>query len=301
MSSAVSSARETCWLLCSQEPQQQSSWQEGFGLQDFEDFATVRRGPGILRPGEGEEDFFRPADNLTGGAGGAGTTGDAGASFGSERPGSEAFRVCSDFVFGRYSQDPQVDKDANDETIKRSYKKLALKYHPDKNRGSEIAQKRFQAIAAAYETLRDPEKRRAYDKAAAKKESAIQCNSRSKARTDHHSQSGSQKFLLSKLGRCFEAFLETDQQLSLRLPSQQLGGKLRIHLTSQHRTGKTQIRKLSKEEYNNLLSELKEAEETAKMWHEEVEAAREQLQEAEATRDRYLRILQECYDRTSRR
>ena len=47
MSSAVSSARETCWLLCSQEPQQQSSWQEGFGLQDFEDFATVRRGQGI--------------------------------------------------------------------------------------------------------------------------------------------------------------------------------------------------------------------------------------------------------------
>ena len=64
-------------------------------------------------------------------------------------------------------------------------------------------------------------------------------------------------------------------------------------------SGKRKIKRISKEKYNELLIQLKEAEDTAKMWYDEVEAAREQLEEAEALRDRYLRILQQCYDRTS--
>jgi molecular chaperone DnaJ len=57
----------------------------------------------------------------------------------------------------------QVEKDANDETIKKAYRKLALQYHPDRNPGDKEAEERFKECAEAYEVLRDSERRRAYD------------------------------------------------------------------------------------------------------------------------------------------
>ncbi|XP_008797219.2 dnaJ protein ERDJ3B isoform X1 [Phoenix dactylifera] len=58
----------------------------------------------------------------------------------------------------------QVPKGASEEQIKRSYRKLALKYHPDKNPGNEEANKRFAEINNAYEVLSDREKRSIYDR-----------------------------------------------------------------------------------------------------------------------------------------
>ncbi|CAN1188011.1 DnaJ protein ERDJ3B [Linum perenne] len=57
----------------------------------------------------------------------------------------------------------QVTKGASDDQIKRAYRKLALKYHPDKNQGNEEANKRFTEISNAYEVLSDAEKRKIYD------------------------------------------------------------------------------------------------------------------------------------------
>ena len=57
----------------------------------------------------------------------------------------------------------QVKRDATEATIKSAYKKLALKYHPDKNPDNEEAIKKFQAIAEAYEILGDIDNRAKYD------------------------------------------------------------------------------------------------------------------------------------------
>ncbi len=56
-----------------------------------------------------------------------------------------------------------IPKDATEEEIKRAYRKLALKYHPDRNPGDKESEERFKEISEAYKVLSDPEKRHIYD------------------------------------------------------------------------------------------------------------------------------------------
>ncbi|MGM0622714.1 MAG: molecular chaperone DnaJ [Campylobacterota bacterium] len=58
----------------------------------------------------------------------------------------------------------EVSKDADQKSIKRAYRKLAMQYHPDRNPGDEEAEKTFKAINEAYEVLSDDEKRGLYDR-----------------------------------------------------------------------------------------------------------------------------------------
>lgn len=55
-----------------------------------------------------------------------------------------------------------VKRSATDREIKKAFRKLAIKYHPDKNKGKD-AEEKFREIAQAYEILSDPDKRKKYD------------------------------------------------------------------------------------------------------------------------------------------
>ena len=56
-----------------------------------------------------------------------------------------------------------VGRNASDDEIKKSYRKLAMKYHPDRNQGDAGSEKKFKEASAAYEILKDPQKKAAYD------------------------------------------------------------------------------------------------------------------------------------------
>src|SRR5690349_23045811 len=57
-----------------------------------------------------------------------------------------------------------VAKNATEEDLKKAYRKKAVQFHPDKNPGNKEAEEMFKKISHAYEVLKDPEKRAAYDR-----------------------------------------------------------------------------------------------------------------------------------------
>jgi molecular chaperone DnaJ len=62
-----------------------------------------------------------------------------------------------------YYKTLDVDKKASPDEVKKAYRKLARRYHPDRNQGDKQAEERFKEISQAYDVLGDPEKRKQYD------------------------------------------------------------------------------------------------------------------------------------------
>ncbi|MFY9838931.1 MAG: molecular chaperone DnaJ [Xanthobacteraceae bacterium] len=63
-----------------------------------------------------------------------------------------------------YYETLSVDRSANDGAIKTAFRKQAMQYHPDRNPGDKDAERRFKELNEAYEVLKDPDKRAAYDR-----------------------------------------------------------------------------------------------------------------------------------------
>ncbi|MGZ4157691.1 MAG: DnaJ domain-containing protein, partial [Bacteroidia bacterium] len=57
----------------------------------------------------------------------------------------------------------EINKNASADEIKKAYRKMAIKYHPDKNPGDKVAEEKFKEAAEAYEILSSPEKKQRYD------------------------------------------------------------------------------------------------------------------------------------------
>ena len=62
-----------------------------------------------------------------------------------------------------YYKTLEVSPDASEDQIRKAYRRLALKYHPDRNPGDSRAEEQFKEIAEAYGVLVDPAKRAEYD------------------------------------------------------------------------------------------------------------------------------------------
>ena len=63
-----------------------------------------------------------------------------------------------------YYEVRECERTADDATIKSRYRKLAMQYHPDRNAGCKDSEAKFKAISEAYDCLKDPQKRAAYDR-----------------------------------------------------------------------------------------------------------------------------------------
>uniref|UniRef100_A0A0E0K3U9 J domain-containing protein n=1 Tax=Oryza punctata TaxID=4537 RepID=A0A0E0K3U9_ORYPU len=131
------------------------------GLSLASDRFTPRRPPpGSPKPSPGS----RAAANARGGHE-EGNTGD-----GEKRgaAGGDELLRCMDGASDKpphkdYYKVLEVDYDASDDTIKLSYRRLALKWHPDKHKGDNDVTAKFQEINEAYTVLSDPSKRLEYD------------------------------------------------------------------------------------------------------------------------------------------
>src|SRR5918997_3808471 len=63
-----------------------------------------------------------------------------------------------------YYQLLQVERSADEKAIKSAYRRLAMECHPDRNPGCKVSEEKFKAISEAYDCLKDPQKRAAYDR-----------------------------------------------------------------------------------------------------------------------------------------
>src|ERR1700716_3944922 len=63
-----------------------------------------------------------------------------------------------------YYETLEVDRNADESRLKAAFRKLAMKWHPDKNPGDATSEVKFKEINEAYEVLKDPQKRAAYDR-----------------------------------------------------------------------------------------------------------------------------------------
>ncbi|MCY2688750.1 J domain-containing protein [Salinimicrobium sp. TH3] len=152
----------------------------------------------------------------------------------------------------------ELDKNATKSDIKKAYRKLARKYHPDLNPNDTAAQKKFQQINEAHEVLIDPEKRKKYDQYGKDWEHAEEFE-RQKAQQQHYQRQysggrpggfgGAESFTSGGFeGGDFSEFFESmfgraqgGRQRTTRFRGQDFNAELHINLTDVYRTHKQTV------------------------------------------------------------
>ena len=100
----------------------------------------------------------------------------------------------------------KISQNASRDQIKKSFLSLARKYHPDKNKGNKLAERRFQQINTAYQLLSDPEKRKSFDRAWAMRTASIKQQSLQKSHT------------VASVSRKFSVYPREEKPIDLSVP-----------------------------------------------------------------------------------
>ncbi len=132
----------------------------------------------------------------------------------------------------------ELNKTASTEDIKKAYRKLARKYHPDLNPNDESAKKKFQQINEANEVLSDSEKRKKYDQYGEnwKNSEAYEKAGQQQQRT-HTSQSGSQSFSQDDFSEYFESmFGGAGKRSQTKYRGQDYTYELHLNLTDSYQS-----------------------------------------------------------------
>src|ERR1700754_4217724 len=143
-----------------------------------------------------------------------------------------------------YYQILGVKKSATDEEIKKAYRKLARKLHPDINPNDKDAAKKFQQLNEANEVLSDPEKRKKYDKYGKDWERGEEYEKYTQSRQQRSSYAGDQDFSQTFGGGDFSDFFEsmfgqrTNQRSQARFCGQDLQTELHLTLQEAYTTHK---------------------------------------------------------------
>jgi len=142
-----------------------------------------------------------------------------------------------------------VSPDASQEEIRRAYRRLAKKYHPDRNKGSEAAEEKFKEIGEAYAVLGDKKKRMQYDRL-----KQAQMHGGSWSFEDLFAGAGAEKgaaggFDAADLGgfgdlfsRIFGGGAHTGTQYSVRQRGRDLHSRVRVSFETAARGGRVQVR-----------------------------------------------------------
>ena len=99
-----------------------------------------------------------------------------------------------------------INFDANKDEIKKSFRNLAKKYHPDKNKDNEEAYRKFQEVSEAYEVLGSEDSKKKYDEKLASFRTKNSNEHKKKSRTSSNKDTSSKDVNLGNLDSYFESF-----------------------------------------------------------------------------------------------
>jgi DnaJ-class molecular chaperone len=118
---------------------------------------------------------------------------------------------------------------ATEDEIKKAFRKMAMKWHPDRNPGSQIAEEKFKEMKAAYEILIDPFKREQYD--FARKPSSSSSSHSQSSNSNYNNNSNHEVFSLNVVLEFWEAVFGCNKTIDFYMPNDNTSTKNKLIVT----------------------------------------------------------------------